>query len=343
MSEIIITVERVESVEEHGNADKLEIVEILGTQTVVAKGQYRVGQHVVFFPPDILIPENVSSELGVQQYLRHAIFDGKKIKCRVAACRLRGAASYGFITQVPDSSWKIGDDVTDYYKAQKYEPPVVHLQGDLERPNLSFFQYTDIQHFYRHPHVIEEGTPIRVTEKLHGTNCRVGLIKTDEWEFIAGSHKTTRKKYDVNGNLSLYWTPLEDEAILSLLSDLCDETNNVIIYCEIFGPKIQDLTYGQTETAFRVFDISVNGEYLGWEAVETCCRRHGVPTVPLLYIGPFKKELVAEYTCGKSTLADHVREGCVITPIFEREAHMGRVILKSVSADYLSRKGGTDA
>ena len=65
MSEIIITVERVESVEEHGNADKLEIVKILGTQTVVPKGQYRVGQHVVFFPPDILIPENVSSELGV--------------------------------------------------------------------------------------------------------------------------------------------------------------------------------------------------------------------------------------------------------------------------------------
>jgi hypothetical protein len=40
------------------------------------------------------------------------------------------------------------------------------------------------------------------------------------------------------------------------------------------------------------------------------------------------------------------REGCVVTPVVERYdpdlGGGGRVILKSISADYLARKGGTD-
>ena len=32
----------------------------------------------------------------------------------------------------------------------------------------------------------------------------------------------------------------------------------------------------------------------------------------------------------------------MITPLVEQQAHIGRVILKNVSADYLDRKGATD-
>ena len=39
----------------------------------------------------------------------------------------------------------------------------------------------------------------------------------------------------------------------------------------------------------------------------------------------------------------HVREGAVVKPVTERESpEFGRVILKSVSGDYLTRKGGTE-
>lgn len=43
MSTITITAERIEAIEPHPNADKLEIARVAGTQTVVPKGQYRVG------------------------------------------------------------------------------------------------------------------------------------------------------------------------------------------------------------------------------------------------------------------------------------------------------------
>ena len=124
MSEITVTVERIAAIEPHPNADKVEIAKILGTQTIVPKGQYTVGQHVVYFPPDIMLPLSVSEGLGVQKYLKSAMFDGKRIACRVAACRLRGTPSYGFISPDIGGTWNVGDDKTEFYSAQKYEPPV---------------------------------------------------------------------------------------------------------------------------------------------------------------------------------------------------------------------------
>lgn len=53
-----------------------------------------------------------------------------------------------------------------------------------------------------------------------------------------------------------------------------------------------------------------------------------------------------EFTSGKETISGNetnIREGIVIKPIFERvDFSLGRVVLKSVSEEYLLRKGGTE-
>ena len=74
--------------------------------------------------------------------------------------------------------------------------------------------------------------------------------------------------------------------------------------------------------------------------------------MPLLYEGAYSKELVKQFTYGPTTLAqpDQIkskfkdREGCVITPLAEQfyAPTGGRLILKSISADYLDRKGAQD-
>ena len=88
MSEITVTVERIEAIEPHPNADKLEIAKVAGTQTLIVKGQFRAGDRCVYFPPDILLPGDVSEALGVAKYLKTATWEGWKFPCRVAACRL---------------------------------------------------------------------------------------------------------------------------------------------------------------------------------------------------------------------------------------------------------------
>lgn len=187
----------------------------------------------------------------------------------------------------------------------------------------------------------------------HNSNSRVGLLKVDgEWQFVAGSHKTARKQIDPEGRESVYWSPLQDFNVLRMLTDMCNEANDIILFGELYGPGVQDLDYGipAGDIGWRMFDITANGEYLDWGLIAFLSMHYDVPTVPLLYSGPFKRELIDELTCGPTTVVSGTeikskfkgREGIVITPLVEETCSIGRLILKSVSADYLDRKGAED-
>jgi RNA ligase (TIGR02306 family) len=138
---------------------------------------------------------------------------------------------------------------------------------------------------------------------------------------------------------------------MNLLTELCDEKHSVVVFGEIFGPGIQDLDYGRPDHGFRVFDISVDGVYLDWDAILAACGPCGVHPVPLLYIGPYHAGLVEELTYGPTAVSDAEdirskfkgREGVVVTSLYEQIAPGGgRMIVKSVSADYRDRKGAKD-
>jgi RNA ligase (TIGR02306 family) len=184
MSEVTITVERIEAIKPHPNADKMEIAEVAGTQTLVGKDQFKVGDLAVYFPPDILIPGEVSEALGVAKYLKTALYGGLRVPCRVAACRLRGVPSYGFaqpltvLGTVDLRQIHVGKDVTETFRGLKYEP-VVKVQrghgggtgevwGGLAPEPINFHRYTDIQHYRKYRHLLATETPVRITEKVHG-------------------------------------------------------------------------------------------------------------------------------------------------------------------------------
>jgi RNA ligase (TIGR02306 family) len=344
MSDLAITVEKIEAIKPHPHADRLEIIQILGTQCVEQIGKYKVGQHVIYFPPGMLLPADVSAELGVTKYLKHARWDGDKIQCRVAACRLRTEPSYGFIIPL-HIDWPIATDLTSVYEARQYVPPP--LPGEQAPPHDDFHCYTDIAHYWQYSDAIPEGTMVRITEKLHGTNSRVGVVQVDgEWQYMAGSHAVCWDQP------SRYWDPLEDSNVLRLINFLCDEQYPVTIYGEIFGPGVQDMDYGLDYSSYRVFDIKVAGQFLNFDDLKDACDFWQVPMVPTLYKGPFRKDLVAKFTDGVSAICDpeHIRakfkgrEGIVITPLMEQwsEELLGRLVLKSLSVDYLDRKGAQD-
>lgn len=355
MSTINVEATRITSLNLHPNADRLEVAEVFGTTVVVPKGQFKAGQMVVYFPPNVLIPEDVAKQLGVHNYLKHAVYPGDVIstQCRVAATKLRGVPSYGFVVRSPKLDATEGCLFNHYYKATKYTPPIKTVAGDALPDHPLFHEYTDIENYWRYPDAIEEGTPVRITEKIHGMNSRAGIISVggDHFEFMAGSHHCNVKEYDAAGRRSRYWLPFEYEPILRLLTWACDEQKSVILFGEIMGPGIQDMDYGLTEPAYRVFDLSENGQYYDWEILRDACDFFGVPTVPLLYEGPFYKGLVDKFVSGP-TLGNFGpvrsqfkgREGIVITPLKESwsPALNGRSIVKAVSAEYLDRKGAQD-
>ena len=167
---------------------------------------------------------------------------------------------------------------------------------------------------------------------------------------------------DENGepiqSLSDFWKfltqPVRD--LLEFVRDQLDWPEpkySVILFGEIFGSAVQDMQYGMKDgqREMRAFDIAVNGTYLDYETKVDLCQQFGVKLVPFIYRGAFSVEVMNQHTDGQTTVCDPSnvtgkfkgREGIVMTPVKERMCpEVGRVVLKSVSVDYLGRAGATD-
>ena len=333
MSTLIVEVSRIEKVLAHGNADALELAHIKGWQCVIPKDRYRPGDLVTYVPIDAVIPPEHSDRWGITKYLSNG---------RVRCARLRGEPSFGVIVEREDPSWEEGRDVQDFYGITKYLPPIKIQAGDAEVPHPLFVEYTDVENLRNFPDVLAEGEPVSVTEKLHGTNCRLGLI---EGEWMAGSMSVRRKRPE-EGADSLYWRPMGLPGVQPLLESLGRTHRQVILYGEVFGSKVQNLNYGQTGAqGFRAFDVLADGKYLDTNAFEAVCAQHGVETVPVLYRGPYDLATVKALSEGPTTLgADHIREGVVVKPVVERtDPKVGRVCLKYIGDPYLFAKNVTDS
>jgi len=333
MSDVNIMSVMVDDVRPHPNADKLDIIKIGTYQVCETKGKYCSGDIVAHFPPDILIPVNIAAQLGVVNYLKDAVYPGDtyKTKCRVGAIRIRGIASFGFIIKV---NVPVGLDLTDRFHGVKYEPVESSASGNSPPDNVCFHKYTDIQNYHNSKYrgAFSIGLPVRITEKIHGTNSRVGSI---DGEFICGSHNRIKKD-------GLYWQPLTDnmKEMLQYIG------GNVIAFGEIYGSKVQFMDYGVTgNSGYALFDISVNGTYLNWDSIVYYADKFGIPFVPLLYSGPFSNALIEQLVDGSTTVGKlnskfKGREGIVITPFRETFSNVlgGRLILKAVSVDYLEQR-----
>ena len=69
MSSLIVEVCKVENVEKHPNADRLEIVTVKGWNCIVGLDNYRVNDLVVFIPPDSIVPQNLIEKYNLE-YLK---------------------------------------------------------------------------------------------------------------------------------------------------------------------------------------------------------------------------------------------------------------------------------
>lgn len=354
---------RVEAILEHPDADRLAVVK-LGKFTVVhskedlLKHEIKLGSRVLHVPTDICIHPDKAAELGVDTYCRKCHYkEMGKHPCRVVAARLRGVASYGFLILDDPLDKALDGSYDEYYGVWRYEPPEIPpgIGGDKEREeHPQFPKYTKIRRIQYQVSDWTEGIPVRVTEKLHGTNCRLGVVQVDgEWRYMVGSHNVILREYvdtDKGPKRNRYWEML-DERVMDLLNELCDGEHSVIVFGEMLGPGIQDLDYGLPKPELRVFDIMVDGEYLDWDLVRAFCEKHMILTVPLLFEGSFTWCLPEQFVDGQTTVttADKIksrfkgREGVVITPLQETQSPRGgRLIAKVVSADYESRRGGTE-
>jgi len=368
---LVVSVDRIEA---HPNADRLEIAHVSGWNVIVRKGALQPGQLAVYFPIDSVLPQDLEDDLFPPDSKI------KLSKSRIKTIKLRGAISQGML--VPDYDAVIavragvvtlGQDLTNILGVTHYEPPMtqgVLSAGKAAKKKHPFFpEYTKISHFKNYPHLFEEGEPVIVTEKIHGTNFRAGWVPTasntwwrkikkffkmlPEWEFVFGSHRVNivhQHRYNGFYPVNVYQEAVEKYALMRRIP------KGYILYGEIYGDGIQKgYHYGlpSGERRLAIFDVLVtkhdlSQEYLSWDGVVYMSEHTNIPTVPLLYRGEYKEALRVLWEQGPSLIGwtpDHEivnnepaqphREGCVIKPRTEQQCWIGRKMLRSINPEYL--------
>jgi RNA ligase (TIGR02306 family) len=359
------------SIQPHTNAERLELAFVYGFQVVVQKGKYQVGDKVIYIPIDSLLPEWLETKLFPE---------GSKIKLhnhRVRQIRIRQLASQGMIIDPVDVTEKVNPEYLSLEQnlaailgVTKYEPPqpgFANTQGKDKQRNKKydhplFHKYNGLDNIKWFPSLFLEGDEVVLQEKLHGTNARASVLP-----FIANTWMKKLKRFfglapkvencygsnnvDISASSNYKGFYGEDiyGACLNKLGVFDKLKLGEIVFGEIVGPSIQkNYDYGLTEHHFVVFDVKVlqpdqSFKWMNPEEVEAYCLERGFEFVPVLYKGPYNKELTYSLTRGPSLYGTHkVREGLVIKSRNEYNNEGNKKALKWVNEDYLDDKNNTD-
>jgi RNA ligase (TIGR02306 family) len=353
-------VAKIDEIKTIEGADKIEQGVIGGWNCIIKKGEYKVGDLVIVATTDAVIPQKLSDEMNVTNYLRKG--------GRVRTVKLRGVYSECLIIpyRYTLKAHKEGDDLMNELGIFKYEPPVKQIQlasgkKIKYRDNPNFHVYYKFPNLKNVKGMFTEEDEVQITRKLHGTNARYGIVRktklsfldkvkkffrlADEWidyEYVYGSHnvekgsdsqgfysndvwRTISERYDIKSKL---WTFVKDNMTPESIG------HGLVIYGEIYGAGIQkNYEYGLKDINFAGFDVSIDGKYQNTDYTEKFFYNSiDLFHVKILYTGPWSQEIQDKFTFNNFINGTKVpHEGIVIKHISGERQKVAKVI----NPDYL--------
>lgn len=341
----LATIQRILSLNPIPDADVIEVAQILGWKVVVKKGEFNVGDLVVYCEIDSLMPERPEFE-----FLRNSKF-------RVRTIKLRGQISQGICfpldTLSINTQWHIeelektrlisalrdqsdspiGFDVSEELGLEKYEEPIpAELAGNAKGSFPTFMIITDEDRIQILPHIPLEygGQSFVATEKLDGGS---GSFYWKNGEFGVCGRNWEYYESPTNS----FWKFARHNFLEEKLGEL---GRNLGLQGEIIGEGIQKNKYklrGQTVRFFRMFDID-KYEFIPYEEmIDIIVNQFKLETVPILdwnYILPSTVDEILDYAQGKSVLNPQTeREGVVF--VKHELKNQGRLSFKAISNKFL--------
>lgn len=347
------------------------------THAYLRNGRFKTGDLAIYIPEDSILPDWMIEEMELTGKLSGSA------KNRVKAIRLRGTFSQGILYTsdhldlIDNENYKprgsnefgLGQDASSFLGVKKYEPPVEEIPANMKAKVAGVAQgypvSYDIENLKNHISAFADGEEVVFTEKIHGTLTQIGIAnRQDDFEsFKYGRYFVTSKGQgkkgiliDMKDKTNVYVSmAIKTELHVKLMviqheyKHIFGDNPILVAIGETAGPGVQDLTYTK-EIEFRLFDLAYakapgQHNYVDFATLQKIAKDYDIPMVPVLYRGPYSRDVVKLHTSGKETISGqgkHIREGIVIKPVIERFTHhLGRTILKSVSEDYLLRKGNT--
>ena len=360
-------VARINEIKPIEGADKIEQGVIGGWNCIIQKGQYKVDDLVAVATTDAVIPQHLSDDMNVTNYLRKG--------GRVRTVKLRGVYSECLIIPVKFLNGKItmgdfvleeGLDVMDILKIYKYEPPVKQIQLASGK-KIKYRENPNVHIYYKFPNLknvqgmFTEEDVVEITRKIHGINARYGIVKktkltfwdkvkkffglADKWidyEFVVGSHNVEKGSdsqgfYDTN-----VWYQIADKyeikkRLWEYVKSVAMEPeigDGITIYGEIYGAGIQkNYDYGLTDIEFVGFDVKENGEYLSpINAKLLIANILELRYVEILHFGNWSQEVQDKFVFNNMIPGTKVPEEGIVIKYHTGERNK---VAKVINPDYL--------
>lgn len=240
----LVSYEEILKVSPIENADAIETATVRGWEVVVKKGEFSVGEKVVYFEVDSFLPaDDPRFEFLIPRGTR--TMDDKQGHV-LRTIRLRKQISQGLVPPA--------EQFPELPEIEKWETPVPNGSGDIVGGfPLRWVPKTDserIQNLGKFlPEILDHEWVC--TEKIHGTSTTA--VRTDEGELIVAS-----RNWAVN-DLDLRYTVLSDLGILDLLP------NGWAIQGEIFGEGLLNNTLDIKGHQFRAFSLYNNAKFVPYD------------------------------------------------------------------------------
>ena len=353
-------------------ADRIEKAIVLGWECVVKKGEFQVGQMIIYCEIDSVLPE-----LPEFEFL-------KDRKYRIRTIKLKGQVSQGLILPLESMksakmfAYKVGDDVTDLIGITKYLTPSEReeiakqeykIQVEKNRLKKFMMRYSWFRRF--------------VLTKKEGNKFPYWVSKTDEervqnlnWDkfysqfkdkFIYVTEKVDYQSVTFTGKMLPNSTPIIGKFLPKVfkfiicsrnlvnndknslyhkiaqkynIEQILKENPSLTIQGEQGSTNVQGNKYGISEPqlwVFNIIDHERNYQYDYFEML-AFCNHYDLPLVPHVHsmslkdLGTTVQEVV-EYSKGKSVINQTVhREGIVVRCIEDGKKVFS---FKAINPDFL--------
>lgn len=252
----LASVQLIDEISEHDNADTLEIAKVLGWQVVVKKNTHKKGDKVVFFEIDSVLPRcSWSESFAIQVKSR----GGENIV--VNSIKLRGKLSQGLVIRLSalvsdESIYNVGDDLTQMLGVKKEDSEEIKVGDDMKLlpfPNHLGFIKTDEPRIQAEPEMLAsfKGKKWYATVKYDGTSATFFINPNKDELVVCSRNNQISRPANISKSKSFYWNTAEQYKIYDILS----KYSNLVLQGEIYGPGVQNNKLDVTKLSFAIFSI----------------------------------------------------------------------------------------
>ena len=322
---------------------------MLGWNVVITKGEFKLGERVVYVETDSLLPDKPE----------FAFMKSQKGKMKpVMAKKIRGVMSQGLIFPVSiianNSDYNVGDDVTKVIGVIKYDPPEVVNYGVSPRVGSipQCIEHTDEERIQSYEAIeLIKGKSFVVTEKVDGTSFTCYIL--DGHVGICTHHNEVSKTEP-----SVYQQIYKAYDLENSMKKVRDSVGfDFAIQGEIYGQSIQANKYqlkGIDLAVFNVINFENGEQYLPNHTITVMLGLETVPfidfqfTIPSDIANDKLIDMLVERAKGKSILNPaHEREGLVFRMNeFDRKSlntQRQRISFKAINPNFLCPKRSVDS